>query len=192
MEIAFMQRHENYTRWRLAQQAARIRDLIYADCRAIENLTVAGPVDRIGYEQAMKLAYRPTKLGEQFSPQWATYWFQLRARVPQEWAGQRVDLLWSTYSEGTLWIDGRSVQGLNGGTATGGPMRCYSKKPAAGTRSSWPSRWRATACSARRAGRRMRATATCGWRGPIWRDSIAKRGSCITILRPCKRSKRSR
>jgi alpha-mannosidase len=110
-----MQRHETYTRWRLAQQATRIRDLIYADCRPIQDVVVAGPVDRIGYDQAMKLAYRPTKLGEPFSPQWATYWFQLRAQVPQEWAGQRVDLLWSTYSEGTLWIDGRSIQGLNGG-----------------------------------------------------------------------------
>jgi alpha-mannosidase len=109
-----MQRHENYTRWRIQQQVERIRDLIYADHRPVQNMQVAGPVDRIGYAEAMKLAYRPCALGEQFGPPWSTFWFQLRSAIPQEWAGQRVDLLWNTHSEGTLWIEGRSIQGLNG------------------------------------------------------------------------------
>src|SRR5690606_16723581 len=34
-------------------------------------------------------------------------------KVPKEWAGRRVDLLWASHSEATLWIDGKSVQGLN-------------------------------------------------------------------------------
>ena len=33
--------------------------------------------------------------------------------MPKEWAGERVDLLWVSHSEATLWIDGRSIQGLN-------------------------------------------------------------------------------
>ena len=33
--------------------------------------------------------------------------------MPEEWAGERVDLLWISHSEATLWIGGRSVQGLN-------------------------------------------------------------------------------
>ena len=48
-----------------------------------------------------------------FGPLWATYWFQVGATVPEEWAGERVDLLWISHSEATLWIGGRSVQGLN-------------------------------------------------------------------------------
>src|SRR5262249_4585300 len=44
---------------------------------------------------------------------WATYWFQVAATVPPEWAGARVDLLWVSHSEATLWRDGRPLQGLN-------------------------------------------------------------------------------
>jgi len=106
-------RHPDYTRTRIRQLAERMKKLIYPHCRPVEQLLVAGPVDRITCDEAQKLKYRPAKLGEQFGPLWATYWFQARARVPDEWAGQRVDLLWISHSEATLWVDGRSLQGLN-------------------------------------------------------------------------------
>ncbi|HZT91319.1 MAG TPA: glycoside hydrolase family 38 C-terminal domain-containing protein [Gaiellaceae bacterium] len=35
--------------------------------------------------------------------------------MPREWSGRRVDLLWVTNSESTLWLDGRCAQGLNTG-----------------------------------------------------------------------------
>jgi alpha-mannosidase len=35
--------------------------------------------------------------------------------VPEEWRGRRVELLWVSRSEATLWLDGRAVQGLNTG-----------------------------------------------------------------------------
>jgi alpha-mannosidase len=38
----------------------------------------------------------------------------VRATVPEEWRGRRVDLYWATAAESTLWIEGRSVQGLHG------------------------------------------------------------------------------
>lgn len=77
-------------------------------------MLVAGPVDRISYQEAQKLTdFRPARLGDQFGPLWATYWFQLKTVVPAEWKGRRVDLLWGTHSEATLWIDGQSIQGLN-------------------------------------------------------------------------------
>ena len=44
----------------------------------------------------------------------------MRATVPDEWAGARVDLGFSSHSEATLWIDGVSVQGLNSGTGSPG------------------------------------------------------------------------
>ena len=108
-----MQRHPEYTRERIAQVGRRIRRLIHADARDPDSLRVAGPVDRIPPEEAEGLEYRDAELGERFGPLWATYWFRVEATVPEEWAGQRVDLLWVSHSEATLWIGGRPVQGLN-------------------------------------------------------------------------------
>ncbi len=108
-----MLRHPGYTRTRIAQVGQRIQALVYADCRDPDRLAVSGPVDRIPIDQAELLAYRDARLGEQFGPLWTTFWFQVEATVPPEWAGQRVDLLWVTHSEATLWVDGRAIQGLN-------------------------------------------------------------------------------
>jgi alpha-mannosidase len=108
-----MQRHPQYTRDRIAQVGDRIRSLVYAEARDPDLLEVAGPVDRIPAKDAESLEYRVCGLGERFGPLWATYWFRVAATVPQEWAGERVDLLWVSHSEATLWVDGRSVQGLN-------------------------------------------------------------------------------
>ncbi|MGN6378098.1 MAG: alpha-mannosidase [Gaiellales bacterium] len=108
-----MLRHPAYTRERIAHVARRIADLVYADTRPPDRLVVAGPTDRITWEAAQGLDYVPAHLGQQFGPLFATYWFQVDATVPAEWAGSRVDLLWVTHSEATLWVDGRSMQGLN-------------------------------------------------------------------------------
>ena len=108
-----MLRHPEYTRERLKQFAERLHALVWADARPIEDLVVAGPVDRIPLARAIELEYRPARRGETFGPAWATYWFRARARVPEAWAGRRVDLYWQSHSEATLWIAGRAVQGLN-------------------------------------------------------------------------------
>ena len=108
-----MLRHPEYTRQRIAALSARLEALVHADTRPPDSLRVAGPVGRISWEEAQGLEYRDATLGELFGPQWSTYWFQLEARVPSEWAGRRVDLLWVTHSESTLWRDARSLQGLN-------------------------------------------------------------------------------
>jgi alpha-mannosidase len=106
-------RHPEYTRARLAQVSERLQALIYPETRAPDELLVAGPVDRISWEDAQGLDYRAGELGERFGPLWATYWFRVRGTVPEHWDGRRVDLLWSSRSEATLWLDGRAVQGLN-------------------------------------------------------------------------------
>jgi alpha-mannosidase len=108
-------RHLEYTRARFARTSAQLREQIYPESVAPDELLVAGPVDRIPLEQAERLDYRPAELRERFGPLFATYWFRMRATVPEAWRGRRVDLLWETGSESTLWIDGRSVQGLNTG-----------------------------------------------------------------------------
>ncbi|HET6848163.1 MAG TPA: glycoside hydrolase family 38 C-terminal domain-containing protein [Gaiellales bacterium] len=108
-----MLRHPGYTRDRIAQVGDRIRAQIYPDIRDPDHILVAGPVDRIELDEAHRLDYRPCRLGERFGPLWATYWFHIRATVPEEWRGERVDLLWVSHSEATLWMDGRPLQGLN-------------------------------------------------------------------------------
>src|SRR5919198_3309124 len=120
-----------YTRKRLVRTSERLRGLVYPEARAPDMVLVAGPVDRIPLAEAEALAYRPTSLGERFGPLWSTFWFRVAATVPDEWRGRRVDLLWVTGCESTLWIDGRSVQGLN---SRGGGERPEAKllDPAAG------------------------------------------------------------
>jgi alpha-mannosidase len=102
-----------YTRRRLERTAARLHGRTYSRTRPADDLRVAGPVDRISWQEAQALDYRPAELGERFGPLWATYWFRVRATVPEEWRGARVDLLWYSESEATLWRDGRVIAGLN-------------------------------------------------------------------------------
>jgi alpha-mannosidase len=98
----------------VTQLTQRIGDRIWPISQPVPSLVVAGPLDRITYEQAQKLdRFRRAKIGDQFGPLWATFWFRGQATVPREWAGKRVDLQWASHSEATLWIDGKSRQGLN-------------------------------------------------------------------------------
>ncbi len=108
-----MLRHPDYTRQRIAAVAERIGALVHAHTRPPDRLQVAGPVGRIGRAEAQTLDYRDAAPGEQYGPQWSTWWFRFDATVPAEWDGEPVDLLWVTHSESTLWEGGRPVQGLN-------------------------------------------------------------------------------
>jgi alpha-mannosidase len=108
-------RHSAETRRRLAQTASRLRSLVHPEAVPPDSLAVSERTGRAGWDAARALAYRPAKLGEEFGPQWATYWFQVGATVPEAWAGARVDLLWDGGSEATLWRAGEVVQGLYSG-----------------------------------------------------------------------------
>jgi len=91
----------------------RLALAVYPETLPVDELLVSPSVDRISWDDAQRLEYRPAELGERFGPLWATYWFRVRGRVPDEWSGRRVDLLWDSRSEATLWLDGRAAQGLN-------------------------------------------------------------------------------
>jgi alpha-mannosidase len=129
-----MIRHPEYTRARIAQVGERIRALVYPERRAPDRLVVAGPVGRISLEQAGRLSYRDASLGEQFGPAWSTFWFEVTATVPAKWEGSRVDLLFISHSEATLWLDGRSVQGLNTSRHGPRPDAMLRERAAAGER----------------------------------------------------------
>jgi alpha-mannosidase len=106
-------RHTEYTRARLAQTSDRLRAAIYPETRAVDELAVSPRVDRIPRDEALALEYRPAAVGERFGPLWATFWFRAAAAVPESWAGSRVDLLWDSAGEATLWLGGEPAQGLN-------------------------------------------------------------------------------
>jgi alpha-mannosidase len=110
--IARLHRYPEYTRGRIAQTVARLRDLVHADRRSFDELLIAGPVERISHTEAQALEYRPAQLRERLGPLWATYWLRAEATVPEAWAGSRVDLVWDTGTESTLWLGGRPLQGL--------------------------------------------------------------------------------
>ena len=69
-----------------------------------------GPVDRISWEEAQRLEYRPLAPGERFGPRWATWWFRLETAVDDE----RARFLWEAGGEAALWRDGRPLHGLDG------------------------------------------------------------------------------
>jgi alpha-mannosidase len=105
--------HRDYTRERLARLEERLAAAVYPERIAVGDLLLAGPVDRVSHADAQALDYRRVGPGEQLGPLFATYWLRAAVTVPEAWAGARVDLLLDTRSEGTLWLDGRAVQGIN-------------------------------------------------------------------------------
>src|SRR5262249_46671833 len=114
LSLSSVIRHPEYTRARLAQASGRLRERVYPELGDPDELLVAGPVGGISHDEAAALDYRRARLGARLGPLWATYWFRLSAKVPDEWRGTRVDLLWRTTAETTVWRDGRAVQGLHG------------------------------------------------------------------------------
>jgi len=102
-----------YVRARLRRESGRLLARAYAETAPVEELLVSERVDRISVVEAQALEYRPAELGERFGPLFATFWFRGRATVPEGWRGSRVDLLWHSNSEATLWLDGRVAAGLN-------------------------------------------------------------------------------
>lgn len=109
-----MLRHPDYTIERIQQLAKRIQARTYPERVPFHELLVTGPTGRVSFQEAQQLReFRRARIGEHFGPAWATFWFRAQFDVPPAWLGSRVDLLWDSQSEATLWIDGQSVQGLN-------------------------------------------------------------------------------
>jgi len=109
-----LHRHVDYTRDRIVKLVRQLHGKIYTHRAAASELLVAGPVKRISYAQAQELReFAPAAPGDRFGPAWATHWFRASFGVPDAWKDARVDLIWDSQSEATLWVDGKSVQGLN-------------------------------------------------------------------------------
>jgi alpha-mannosidase len=111
-------RYAGYTRTRIKQFSRRLKRAIHPARAAVERIELAGPVDRISYNEAQGLDYRDVAVGAPLGPLWATWWARLKVRVPDDWCGAAVELYWDSKSEGMLWRDSVSVQGVNTGRHT--------------------------------------------------------------------------
>src|SRR3954470_14973581 len=118
----FVNRWPEQTRLRIAQTASRLHSLAYPATVPLDSIAVSERTGRIGFAAAQQLAYRPAEVGDAFGPQWSTYWFRIAATIPVEWAGARVDLLFDSGSEATLWRGGEPVRGLNAPHRTSAPV----------------------------------------------------------------------
>ena len=107
--------HADQSRRRFDQTASRLRSLAHPDRAPASRLEVSEESGRIGWAAAQELRYRDARLGEEFGPLWATFWFRVELSPPDEWDGGPVHLVWDSGCEATLWRDGIPIQGLNAG-----------------------------------------------------------------------------
>ena len=108
----------NYVVGRIQTLCELVGKAVYPATAPVIALECAGPVDRIALAEAKGLKYRSVALGESLGPTFATFWFRLTIRIPEDWSGCRVDLAWNSNSEALLWINDRSIQGFNPGRDT--------------------------------------------------------------------------
>ncbi|GAA5797506.1 hypothetical protein HPULCUR_002894 [Helicostylum pulchrum] len=76
-------------------------------------------LQRIPFKDAIRQEFRPTRLGEWFGPSWSTHWFHVELRIPNEFVGEEVQLVWNADNEAMIWsTDGVTLQGLTGGAGS--------------------------------------------------------------------------
>jgi alpha-mannosidase len=85
----------------------------------ISAFTVRG--EPIAYEEAIRGAYGPFRVGQAWGPPWSTTWFHVKGNVPDEWVGQKVVALFDLGFDGPTgftcealaWKDGRPWRGVD-------------------------------------------------------------------------------
>eukprot|EP01080_Neovahlkampfia_damariscottae_P006740 gene6740-10905_t len=71
---------------------------------------------RITFDEAIKGDFKPSKVGDSFSPSWSTHWFKISIEIPTEWKNLCVQLQWDSDSEALLYdTEGKTLQAFTGG-----------------------------------------------------------------------------
>ncbi|MGP3776969.1 alpha-mannosidase [Streptomyces sp. SDT5-1] len=101
----------------------RIRPAVHATSVPMEIGIWPVPGEPVPVAEGLAADYRPIEVGTPWGPAWTTNWFKVTGRVPEEWAGRRVeavvDLGFSTNepgfsAEGLAYRpDGTAVKALN-------------------------------------------------------------------------------
>ena len=105
-------KHPELTFARIQHFFTRLCGKIIAETRPLD-LEIAGPVDRISWAEAQRLAYKPAAIGQELGPGWSTHWLRLRGEIPAAWRDSTVVVRFSTGSEALLWLDGVPFHGFN-------------------------------------------------------------------------------
>lgn len=66
----------------------------------------------IPYEEALKVDYKPIKLGEEWGKLWGCGWFKFNGKVPAKFTGKEVGVLINISGEGCVWKDGSPWVGI--------------------------------------------------------------------------------
>ncbi|WP_393053030.1 alpha-mannosidase [Streptomyces sp. LN549] len=69
----------------------RIRPAVHARSVPVEIAIWNVPGEPVPVSDGLAAPYEPVALGHRWGPPWSTSWFRISGRVPQEWAGLRVE-----------------------------------------------------------------------------------------------------
>ncbi|MFF0431522.1 alpha-mannosidase [Streptomyces sp. NPDC004327] len=86
-----------HSRQRLVEQrlkrvlTERIRPAVHARAVPLRVEIWDVPGEPVPLAEGLAAPYRPVSVGHRWGPAWSTSWFKVTGRVPEEWAGQRVE-----------------------------------------------------------------------------------------------------
>ncbi|MFB6715210.1 alpha-mannosidase [Streptomyces sp. NPDC056358] len=69
----------------------RIRPAVHARSVPVEMAIWSVPGEPVPVADGLAAPYEPVTLGHRWGPPWSTSWFRISGRVPEEWAGLRVE-----------------------------------------------------------------------------------------------------
>ncbi|MFE7426892.1 alpha-mannosidase [Streptomyces sp. NPDC057545] len=119
-----MHSKQRLTEQRLARVLdERIRPAVHARTVPLDMAIWNVPGEPVPVAEGLAAPYEPVTLGHRWGPAWATSWFRVSGRVPEEWAGRRVEAVVDIgfnftgagfSSEGLVYrADGTVVKALN-------------------------------------------------------------------------------
>ncbi|CAH1250253.1 MAN2C1 [Branchiostoma lanceolatum] len=93
-----------------------LRGRLYPHKAPVTSLHHHCTADRIRYDQAVSMEFKPTQVGHSFGKTWSTHWFKVELDISKDWEGSEVRFIWDSGSEAMVWQDGEPIQGLAGDT----------------------------------------------------------------------------
>ncbi len=101
----------------------RIRPAVHARCVPLRVELWNVPGEPVPVADGLAAPYEPVEIGHRWGPPWSTSWLKVSGRIPQEWAGQRVEAVLDLgfgghgpgfTAEGLVYrSDGSAVKALN-------------------------------------------------------------------------------
>ncbi|MFD8012398.1 alpha-mannosidase [Streptomyces sp. NPDC058955] len=71
----------------------RVRPAVHARTAPLQVAVWDVPGEPVPVAEGLAAPYRPVAVGHRWGPAWSTSWFRITGRIPEEWAGQRVEVV---------------------------------------------------------------------------------------------------